>query len=58
MFASYEAPKYGDYEYPAVAEVMGWVFGFSPLVPAIFVAVKTITESPGATFKEVLLYYS
>ncbi|XP_069125073.1 sodium- and chloride-dependent glycine transporter 2-like isoform X2 [Argopecten irradians] len=53
-FVSYVPPTYGDYVYPNVASIVGWMFAVMPVVPVVVLGLKTLLQSPGETLYEKL----
>jgi len=49
----YKPPTYGDYEYPAFVEIIGWILAVVPILPIVVVACKVLISSPGKTITEV-----
>ncbi|XP_033756245.1 sodium- and chloride-dependent glycine transporter 2-like [Pecten maximus] len=51
-FVSYKPPTYGDYEYPAYVNLVGWFIGLLPLFPVVIIGVLTVLETPGGSILE------
>ncbi|XP_071102920.1 sodium-dependent dopamine transporter-like [Haliotis cracherodii] len=51
---SYRPPKYGDYIFPAWANVVGWMISLASILPFPIIFIWTVVTTPGTSFKEKL----
>ena len=45
-----------DYQYPAWAEVVGWIFAFCSILLIPGFAIYEVYKAPGVTFKQVCIF--